>query len=91
MRFADGVRKIRGGLEAIEAKRIGNWATSPYNPANMGRSLGAHKQFSLATQMRDYSTNFRRVTYYTNDANMMAHLQDMARTGGFKNIRVRLF
>ncbi|MFV0446671.1 MAG: polymorphic toxin-type HINT domain-containing protein, partial [Planctomycetaceae bacterium] len=85
VRIADGV--IDHLDEAIESKHIGNWARSIYNPANKG-TKALQKQYSMALQMKDYSSAYSSVSYYTNNSQMATHLKIMASRLNLPNVSV---
>jgi hypothetical protein len=67
-RIADAVFEGRSGPTAGEAKYIGNWERSIYNPESPigGKSFAGKVRNGLVSQAEDYLSVFKTVEYYSN-------------------------
>jgi hypothetical protein len=87
--IADDVVSIDGEPTAIEAKYVGDWAKSIYNPENaIGiNSLASKVQDRILLQAAKYSAAFQDVVYHTNSTEFAQVYSELFAENGFDNIR----
>lgn len=87
-RVADNVVEQSGKTVAVEAKRIGDWSTSIYNP---GASVG-QQPFAVAArthnvnQLQDYADVFDEVHIHSNNHDFLNYMTNQANQLGLTNI-----
>jgi hypothetical protein len=87
-RIADNVVEQGGRTIAVEAKRIGNWSKSIYNP---GSSIAQRPWATAArthnvNQLQDYAEVFDDVVIHSNSREFLNYMSNQANQLGLKNI-----